>query len=102
MAKVEPPTIAQPGMASDMRWLSTLRCATLLLVKRWLDFQETGTQNSRLIAEDQAREILARCIDLEWEMSNKYGCDYRMILPLMEMSHGEEVVKRLFRADGSC
>ena len=91
--------MASTGMASDVRWLSTLRSATLLLVKRWLDLQETGTQDSRLIAEDQAREMLARCIDLEWEMSHKYGCDYRMILPLMEMSHGEEVAKRLFKAD---
>lgn len=85
------------GMAADMRWLSALRTATIAMLKVWIDTKESSIEDYQLIAEDQAREMLARCMDLEYEMTNKYGSDHATILSMVILTYGEEAIKQLLK-----
>lgn len=97
MGKIEPPTIAQPGMASDMRWLKTLRVATILIIERWLEIVGSDNRTFEKQYEDMAREAYARTYDIENEMTNKWGADCSMIEQMVQLQFGMYVLDQLWK-----
>lgn len=85
------------GMATDLRWLSTMRNATLVMIERWQTALRGNNKDYTLQAEDMARDFLAHTMDFEDEMTNKYSCDLRFVMGLAVTTHGENCINTLLK-----
>ena len=85
------------GMATDLRWLSYMRTATLVMIERWQSASKGNNKDYVMQTEDMARDFLAHTMDLEDEMTNKYGCDQRFVMGLAITVHGENCINTLLK-----